>query len=112
MTVKSAIPLIVGNRHSERIAHGETIEYELDALKLELLAYYLTSFSSPLSYYTLAVLPTEVDIIKRLIVLVGGRETCEVMVHCWNTARQGYPAILPATSLDFMTTRPHWDRRG
>ncbi len=86
-----------------------TTEYE--ALKLELLAYYCVAFASPTACHTLAVIQEEVDIIKRLIVLVGGRETCEMMVHCWNTARQGYPAILPATSLDFMTTRPNWNRR-
>jgi len=87
-----------------------TTEYEV--LKLELLAYYRVAFSSSAACHTLAVIQEEVDIIKRLIVLVGGRETCEVMVHCWNTARQGYPGILPATSLDFITTRPNWHRRG
>lgn len=84
---------------------------ELTALMVELTEYYRVAFSSSAACHTLAVIQEEVDIIKRLIVLVGGREACEVMVHCWNTARQGYPGILPATSLDFITTRPNWNRR-
>jgi len=87
-----------------------TTEYE--TLKLELLAYYRAAFALPTACHTLAVYPAEVDIVKRLICLVGGREACGIMVHCWNEARRGYPKMLLVTELDFLTCRDNWNRRG
>jgi len=63
---------------------------EFTALKEELTSYYRRAFLSPSAYSTLAVYPAEVDIVKRLICLVGGREACEVMVQCWNEARMNH----------------------
>jgi len=88
----------------------DTTEYE--TLKLELLEYYRVAFSSPTACHTLAVLPAEVDLIKRLICLVGGLECCEVMRESWNTARERYPKMLLITELDFPTRREGWNRRG
>nr|HET6902853.1 hypothetical protein [Ktedonobacteraceae bacterium] len=82
------------------------------ALTAELTAYYRCAFSSPTACRTLAVYPAEVDIVKWLICLVGGREACEVMVHCWNEARRDYPKLLLVTELDFPTCRDNWNRRG
>ncbi len=74
---------------------------EFETLKTELINHYRKEFSSPFVCYTIPVNQAEVEIIKKLIGIVGGRETCEVMVHCWNTASREYPKIRLATQCDF-----------
>ena len=84
---------------------------EFETLKTELSNHYRNEFSSPSVRYTIPVNQAEVAIIKKLIGIVGGRETCEVMVHCWNIASQEYPKMRLATQCDFPLYRQGWNTR-
>ena len=64
---------------------------EFETLKQELIAYYQNEFSSPAACYTLPVTQKEVEIIKRLILIAGGRDAQEAQIECWNIARVGIP---------------------
>ena len=85
---------------------------EFETLKTELINHYRNEFSSPSVCYTIPVNQAEVEVIKKLISIVDGRETCEVMVHCWNTASREYPKMRPATQRDFPLYRQDWNTRG
>ncbi len=85
---------------------------EFEALKTSLIEYYRNEFSSPAVRYTIPVNQAEVAIIKKLIGIVGGREACEVMVHCWNIASREYPKMRLATQCDFTLYRKGWNIRG
>jgi len=85
---------------------------EFEALKTALIEYYHNEFSSPFVWYTIPVNQAEVEIIKKLIVMVGGREACEVMVQCWNIASREYPKMRLATQSDFPLYRKGWNIRG
>jgi hypothetical protein len=85
------------------------IEDYIELVK-QLTSYYLEQFSQA-TCPTLAVKQEEVEIIKALLVLVGGRETQEIQVICWNTARAYYPWMLPACG-GFPFYRDGWNRRG
>jgi len=85
---------------------------EFETLKTELINHYSNEFSSPSVRYTIPVNQAEVAIIRKLIGIVGGREACEAMVHCWNTASREYPKMCLATQRDFPLYRQGWNTRG
>lgn len=85
---------------------------EFGTLKQELIAYYQNEFSSPAACYTLPVTQKEVEIIKRLILIAGGRDAQEAQIECWNIARVGYPKMCLAVRPDFPFYREGWNRRG
>lgn len=64
------------------------IEDYIELVK-QLTNYYLEQFSHA-TCPTLAVKQEEVEIIKGLLTLVGGKETQEIQVICWNAARKYY----------------------
>jgi len=84
---------------------------EYEALKQQLTDYYKEQFSQT-SSHTLPVSQEEVDIIKELIFLFGGKEAQEVQVVCWNMAREEYPIICEAVLPDFPFYREGWCKRG
>ena len=85
---------------------------EFEELRQELIDYYRAAFSLPSVCYTLAVTQREVEIIKQLLLLIGGKEAQEVQIECWNIAREDYPKMCLATRPDFPFYREGWNKRG
>jgi len=79
------------------------------SLKQELIEYYQGRFAVT-SSHTLAVDQREVELLKKLLGIVGGRETHEVMIECWNRARRDHPHIEAAVLPDFPFSREGWNR--
>lgn len=84
---------------------------EYEALKQQLTNYYQYEMSLAPGCHTLPVKQQEVELVKALLLLVGGREAQQVMRQCWNTAWQGHPQMYPARE-DFPLCREGWNRRG
>lgn len=84
---------------------------EFESLKQELIDYSRKEFAVSHSY-TLPVDPKEVEIVKKLILIAGGRETQEIMVECWNIARREYPQMCLAVLPEFPFYRNGWNKRG
>lgn len=84
---------------------------EFEGVKVELINYYRNEFSSPAVCYTLPVSQREVEIVKQLIGMVGGKEAHEVLLHCWNVARVEYPKMCQAVLPDFPFCREGWRKR-
>ena len=85
---------------------------EFEALKRELIDHYQQEMALSPGTHTLPVNQKEVEIVKKLILLAGGREAQDVMIECWNIARITYPAMYVATRTDFPFCRVGWNRRG
>jgi hypothetical protein len=84
---------------------------EYEALRLQLTNYYQYEMSLALDCHTLPVKQQEVELVKALLLLVGGKEAQQAMRQCWNRARQGHPQIYPARE-DFPLCREGWNTRG
>ena len=84
---------------------------EYEVLKRQLTTYYQYEMSLAPDSHTLPVKQQEVEIVKALLLLVGGKEAQQVMRQSWNTARQSYPRMYPARE-DFPLCIEGWNRRG
>ena len=91
------------------MSYSNDLMEEFEALKQELIAYYQDEFSSPAACYTLPVNQKEVEIIKRLILIAGGKDAQETEIECWNIARVGYPKMCLALRSDFPFYREGWN---
>jgi len=84
---------------------------EIEELRQQLIDYYRVAFSELSVCYTLPVSQEEVEIIKQLLLLAGGKETQEVQIECWNIASADYPKICLAIRPDFPFYRDGWNKR-
>lgn len=85
---------------------------EFESLKQQLINHYQQEMALSKHAHTLPVNQKEVEIVKKLIMLAGGREAQDIMIECWNIARMDYPAMYVATRSDFPFCRMGWNRRG
>jgi hypothetical protein len=85
---------------------------EFDLLKQQLTDYYRAAFTESPHYCTLPITQQEVELVKRLISLVGGQEAIQVMRLCWNRASKDFPHVQLATRQDFPFYREGWNKRG
>ena len=85
---------------------------EFELLKQQLIDHYQQEMALSPDTHTLPVNRKEVEIVKMLIMLAGGREAQDVTIECWNIARMAYPAMYVATRSDFPFCRTGWNKRG
>jgi len=87
------------------------LDVELETLTQLLTDHYRHEFSHA-TLPTITVSQKEVDILLKIIQIVGGKETHTIQATCWNTAREDYPAIFVATVPEFPFYRKGWLKRG
>jgi hypothetical protein len=67
---------------------------EFELLKHQLIDHYQQEMALSKHAHTLPVNQQEVEIVKKLILLAGGREAQDVMIECWNIARIKYTKLV------------------
>jgi len=86
------------------------LDVELETLTQQLTDHYRHEFSYT-TLPTITVTQAEVDILLKLIQIVGGKDTHTIQAECWNKAREDYPSILVATVPEFPFYREKWSKR-